>query len=506
MSKKDIGSQAKEGLFWTLFFHGIQFFLRMGSSIILARILFPEDFGLMALASIAIQLARRMANFGFSMVLVQLKEIKQEHLDTVFMLNTFLIGIVATSLYFAAPFLADFFSNEKLEAIIMVLALDFFLRSFASVPGATMRRAMRFKEINIIDTASRTCMIVGTVTLAIMGYGVWALVYGTMIGTVVGGTSTFIVSRWRPTFRFRMWALKDCFAFGMWVYVTVFINYGINKIDYFIIGRFLGATQLGFYERAFDLMSLPRKRLVKKVNSVVFATYSRIQDDDKRLVKGLLKVTRYLAVVAFPIMGWLFLAAPSFIPVVYGEKWLPAVLPLQIMCLSGLFDSFTLLFEPMLQARGWVGNQARRKGLYLLVLAGSVYAGIEWGIVGVSIGVAAASIVHLGLMMNITLKRLPITILQFLGAMRAPLVYSLIMLGVVSMAKWLAEPHFGVHSLETLLIVSVLAPLTYLGSHYIIRFQDVEDIISELMGGLKKVLRKVPVVKNMAFVQKKKKA
>lgn len=506
MSKKDIGDQAKEGLFWTLFFHGIQFFLRIGSSIILARILFPEDFGLMALASIAIQFARRMANFGFSMVLVQLKEIKQEHLDTVFILNTILIGIVSSGLFFASPWLGEFFDNEQLPLILKFLSVDFFFRSFASVPGSVMRRGMRFKEINMIDTAARTCTIAGTVILAIMGYGVWSLVYGTMIGTLIRCVSTFIVAGWLPTFRFRQWALKDCFAFGMWVYITAFINYGINKVDYFIIGRFLGATQLGYYERAFDLMSLPRKRLVQKVNNVVFATYSRIQDDDKRLVKGLLKVTRYLGVVAFPVMGWLFLAAPSFIPVIYGEKWIPTILPLQIMCLSGLFDSFTLLFTPMLQARGWVGNQARRKGLYLAILAGAVYAGIEWGIIGVAIGVAVASVVHLALMMSITVSRLPMTVWQFFGAMRSPFVYSLIMLGIVMGAKWLAEPIYGVHSLELLVIVSALAPITYLGSHFLIRFKDVDDIINELLGGLKKVLRKVPVIKNMGFVQKKRSA
>ncbi len=202
-------------------------------------------------------------------------------------------------------------------------------------------------------------------------------------------------------------------------------------------------------------------------------------------------------------MGWLFLAAPSFIPVIYGEKWIPTILPLQIMCLSGLFDSFTLLFTPMLQARGWVGNQARRKGLYLAILAGAVYAGIEWGIIGVAIGVAVASVVHLALMMSITVSRLPMTVWQFFGAMRSPFVYSLIMLGIVMGAKWLAEPIYGVHSPELLIIVSALAPITYLGSHFLIRFKDVDDIINELLGGFKKVLRKVPVIKNMRFVQKK---
>lgn len=509
--EQDVASQGKQGVFWTALFQSIESVLRFASSIILARVLFPEDFGLMGLASIVIQLARRLTNFGFSTVLVQLKEIKREHYDTVFIMNFTLMAGLAALLFFGAPYYGQFFESEnfldssELQLIIMWLSFDFLIKGLSSVPQAILKRQMKFKELGFAHTVGKFVSLGSTVAFALLGFGVWSLVYGTLLGSFTIKLQVIFYARWLPTFRFRWWAFKDSFSFGLWLYVGAYISYGINKVDYFIIGKFLGPAMLGFYERAFDLMSLPRKRIVRKVNSVFFATYSRLQDDNPRLVRGLLQVTRYLSIISYPFMIWMFFAAPALITNLYGAKWLPTVLPLQIMCISGILDSFTLIFQPLLKAKGWVGNKARRDLLYLVILAGSVYALLPWGIVGVAGGVAVASIIRLGIMLQLTVKRLPMTVLQFFGAMRSAIVYGAIQASVIYGAQILSRPYFTDTSIPMFILVSVLSAITFFGAHMIIRFQDLEEIFQDFFKELRKFARKLPMVKKLGILQPAKK-
>lgn len=506
---KNIKDQAKESFFWTALFQVFEFVLRFGSSIVLARILFPEDFGLMGLTSIAIQFARRLTNFGLTSVLVQLKEIKDDHYHTVFWMNFGLLTVVAGIVYFSAPFYAGFFGEPQLLPIMQLIAFDFILKSFASVPQSILRRNMKFKEANMAHTIGKMTMIITTIILAVMGYGVWSLVFGTLAGSFLQRAAVIRfalkVSDWRPRFRFKMWALKDTFSFGAWLYINAFVGYGINKVDYFFIGKFMGAAQLGFYERAFDLMSLPRKRLVRKINTVAFATYSRIQDDGERLIRGLLRVTSYLSIVTYPLMIWLFFAAPAFIILLYGEKWAFSILPLQIMCVSGLVDSFTLIFHPLLKARGLIGNSVRRDMIYLTILTACVLGSIFYigGIEGVAWGIVVASFIRLSLMVSLTIRHLPLSLWKFVLAQKSAMVYGGFQIGVLYLFQEGAKPYFAVESLNMLVSVSALSLLTVFGSHMIIRFKDVDNVFQEFFGDLKKFSRKLPVLKRLSFLHGK---
>jgi len=146
---KDIGSKTRQGVLWTVFFNSVEYVLNFGSGIILARLLFPEDFGLMGLATIAIQFARRLANFGFGSVLVWLKDAKEEHYDTIYITNLFLMSLVCAFLFISAPYYAAFFDNARLGAVLRVIAFDFILRAFSSVPQSILKRHMNFRLLGL---------------------------------------------------------------------------------------------------------------------------------------------------------------------------------------------------------------------------------------------------------------------------------------------------------------------------------------------------------------------
>jgi teichuronic acid exporter len=503
--KESIFSRIRKGVFWTAFFNSIDFVLTFGSSVVLARLLFPEDFGLMGLATIAIQFARRVANFGFTSVLVWLKEIKQEHYDTVYFFNLFLMSLVSIGLFFSAPYYADFFNSPQLTLIIRVISIDFVLNAFASVPYSILKRHMKFDLIGVAETISRLVTIAVSVGLAIWGVGVWSLVFGTLAGSLALRTAlvSFATKRcnWKPGFKIRFWALKDTFAFGIWIYINTYIGYGVDNVDYFFIGKFLGTTQLGFYERAFRLMSLPRKRIVRVANSVLFSGYSRIQDDNDLIVKALLRVVTYLSCIGYPLMIWFYFAAPSLIPVLYGERWNPVVLPLQIMCISGLLDSFTLLFQPLLRAKGLIAHHTRRSFVYFIVLSISIILTLRWGIVGVSWAIVFSSLINLSLMLQITIANLPIRLIDFVKAQFSAIIYGSVQIGASAALLFVPSSILPIDSVFALGAVTIVSFGSLIGAHFLFRFNDVNDIILDIFTQIRKLARKIPMIKNSRFAQ-----
>jgi len=506
LAKEDYGKKGKEGLYWVMFSEFMESGLRIVGSIVLARILFPEDFGLMGLASIAIQFARRLMNFGMTSVLVQLKEAKDDHYHTVFWMNMVFMTIVASVVFFSAEYYANFFERPELVLILRVVAFDFIFKALSSVPAAILRRNIRFKELAFAHTINKFSSVITAVTLAVAGFGVWSLVIGQLVGSWAQRIAViryaFLFSDWKPKFRFKNWAVKDTYSFGLWLYINTYITYAINKVDYFLIGKLLSTAALGYYERAFDLMSLPRKRLVRKINRVAFSTYSRLQDDDDRLIRGLLRVAGHLSVITYPVMIWMFFAAPALIINLYGAKWAMTVLPLQIMCISGLVDSFTLIFQPLLKAKGYIGNSTRRDLIYLCILTAFVLGGIYYlgTIAGVAMGIVGASLFRLALMMNLTVRKMPLTIWQFVKAQRSAMVYGLIQIAALLLLKYFSPPYFAEDSLTMLIAVSTLSAASFLGGHLMFRFADIDDIFQGFAGDLKKLARKVPVIKRLGFL------
>ncbi|MCP4111789.1 MAG: lipopolysaccharide biosynthesis protein [Desulfobacteraceae bacterium] len=502
-SGDNIAARTKEGILWTVFFDAIQFIIRFCGSIIVARILFPEDFGLMAIISIILQLARRLTNFGFNMVLIQHKEISNKHFETAFVTNLFLMGILVTILFFGAPFIADFFDNNKIELITRVIGFNFILEAFSSVQFAMLRRDMKFKKLESANAISESVAILSPVGFAIAGLGVWSLVFGSILGAITKLAVVTYHTRWIPKFKFYSRAFKDLFAFGAWIYIGSYIKYGINKIDFFIVGKMLNAAQLGFYERAFNLMSFPRIQIAQKLNTVLFSAYSRIQDDNERLVRGLLQIITYVSVITYPLMTWMFFAAPSLITVLFGSRWAPSVYPFQVMCIAGVLDTLTLCLEPILLARGLVGHRTRRDIIYLVILGSCVYFGIRWGINGVAWGTTVASVFRLALMLQISVSNLGISAWKFFRVQISSIIYTSILALVLMLLQFLAKPYFQVDSWIMLICTTVLSGIALISVHFIIRFKDVDEIFQELFAELKKFAAKLPIIKRIEFITNK---
>ena len=485
--KNNLRRKTKQGIIWTIFFNNVQFLFRFAGSIILARLLFPEDFGLMAIVSVVIQLAHRLTNFGFTMVLVQRKEVKREHFDTVFFTNLFLILFIMIIIFFSSPWITEYFDNKNLEPLVKVIAFNLLLLSISSVPRAVLRREMKFRELELSNTISEFVTVLSPICFAFAGYGVWSLVIGTLLGSVAAVVALTFYSRFIPKIKFHFWALKDVFSFGLWVYIGSYVKFAINKIDFVIVGKILNVTQLGFYERAFNLMSLPRKKIGRRINSVLFSAYSKIQDEDERLVKAMLQIVSYISLIVCPLMVWIFFVSPSLINVLYGAKWLAVVYPFKVMCVAAISNAMTQIFEPILLAKGLVVNRTRRDFNYLIILGISVYIGTRWGINGVAWGTSIASIFQLGLTLHLLVQKLPFTVRDFIKVQKSSIIYSSIQILGLYLFQYFSRSYIPIESWKMLICGSFLSGIILIGSHLTIRFKDIDAISEELFLELKKL-------------------
>ncbi|RMG67761.1 MAG: hypothetical protein D6715_03980 [Calditrichaeota bacterium] len=270
------------------------------------------------------------------------------------------------------------------------------------------------------------------------------------------------------------------------------LTYAINNIDYLVIGRFLNATQLGYYERAFNLMSLPEKRTSKAVNDVLLSSFSRLQDQDERLVRALQKVITSVAVIAYSVSIWFYFVAPALITVLYGPKWIPSIRPLQIMCISGFIYTFTRLLNPLIYARGLVSQNAARQLIYFLFLSGAVLVGVRGGIVGVAWAIVVSSLFYLALNVSLILRYIPIRLHELFLAQKSAMIYGLLQIGMLELYLHLTRNLVAPDGPVSLFAISAISALAFVGGHLLFRFKDVQGIFNELFGELITMLRKVP--------------
>ncbi|NOX36462.1 MAG: lipopolysaccharide biosynthesis protein [Calditrichaeota bacterium] len=497
-----VREKAKAGIAWNVIADvGIQV-LRFGGSIILARILFPQDFGLMGIAAIFINFAKRLANFGFSASLVQKKEIDRGHVDSMFWFNFAIYSVITIGVVVTAPYVQAFFESPMLESILPVVALAFFIEAMSGVPDALLKKRLQFKQLAFSRLLRNIINITIAVIFAILGFGVWSLVWGMLIGNAIRLILLFAYARWLPGLRFSIAKLKDLAKFGLGVTLANYLNYFIKNTDYFIIGKFLGTDQLGYYERAFNLMNMTRRRVARNMNAVLFAAYSKIQDQDEKIRAGVHKVLQSVGVISYPIHGLLFFLAPALIYNLYGPKWIPTIQPLQIMCASGLINSMVVIFNPVVMAKKRVFRWTMVQSMYWFLLASSIFLSLPYGINGVAIAVVFSSAFYLLAMVFLISRVIPFGFKDFLNNQWDLWLYFVPTFGVTFLSNHLLGQYFDEYSPIKALMLTIIFGSMLVISHLVWRKAFVGEFFIEIAEFFKKGLAKMQGKPNESLAKK----
>lgn len=487
---KNIANRAKKGIAWVTIGRIINEVIFFGGGICLARLLMPEDFGNNGIAAIFAGLAMRLGNLGFNVSLIQRKEISQDHLSSVLVFNFVISLILCITLVLLSPLIGSYFNSSIIGSVTAVISINFIIQALGGVPRTILQRNMEYKMLGIIHIISGMITVVVSVIMALYNYGIWSLVLGKLIGEAVRTILAILMSGWFPCFKYKHYALTELFSFGLWIFLRNQLKYLTDRADYFVIGKTLGPGPLGFYERAFSIIAMPQGKVLRGIEGVLFSTFSRIQEESEKIKSAYKKSVLSVSMISYPLFTMLIITAPSFVPIVYGEKWAPAIIPLQIMCVIGLLRSIDMLGESIIPAKGYVKAQVQRQFIFFIAIVIGCIIGIHWGINGVAAMVVFANILLVYMMLGLLNKIVNITLKDFFIPQLPALMYSIIMaIGIIIFQQYFHKLIHVIPFLELILTI-IWGAIIYLTSMYIFRTKHTNALIEELREDIGNLLKK----------------
>lgn len=385
-------SKTTKGVFWSGSSQVLKQIFQLIITAILARLLSPSDFGTLGMATVFISFITIFNEMGISAAIVQKKDMKHEHLSSIFFINIGM-GLLLTALtIFVSPLIASFYQKDALKKIVIFLSFNFLFGSFAIIQQALLLKSFEFKKLMLADVVSLILSGFIGIFLAYSGFGVWSLVIQSLANTLFRVISLWIVSSFRPKFLFDWNGVKNYFLFSFNVLGSNIINYFARNLDYLLIGKFLGPAQLGYYTLAYKLMLYPLKNITSVIAGVFFPAFSAIQDNKPKIKEAYLKGIQYIALLTFPLMLGLFAIAPEFIMVVYGKKWGPAIFVIRVLCFTGMCQSIGTTVGTIFLSCGRPDLQFKWSIFAVPLICIAIAIGLKWGINGVAVSYTAAEL------------------------------------------------------------------------------------------------------------------
>ncbi len=385
------GKLAKVSMVWGAAREGANFLIMLSTSVVLARLLSPREFGIAAAAYFFLQLASRLTQFGLGVSLVRVKELRRDHVSSVFVVNLLMGVSMWMVLVLCAPALGRFMRSTETATVLPTAAIGFLVLAIGTVPSALLTRDMRYRESTTSDWLAMTLGAGLTIGLAWRGFSYWSLVYGQIGTETVRAISRMWMARWWPSVRFSAAAMRELMSFGLGVYAKNLLDYAAQNLDNLVVGRVLGITALGFYDKAFTATWRFLARINNAGPTVSFRIFALIHDEPERFRRAYRKVVLSATLVGYPVLTGMVVTAPELISIMFGERWQPSVRPFQFLCVASMLKLLNTYASTATQAKGMVWSEVRRQALFTIVLVVAVAALCPWGIAGAAAGVLLAT-------------------------------------------------------------------------------------------------------------------
>lgn len=377
-----IRQRALSGLGWSGATRIFSQVLQFGISVILARLLSPRDFGLIAMVLVFTGFASSLSDMGLGASLVQQRTISDRHLNTVFWVNVAAGTLLAILFSLAAPLIARFYKEPLLRLLTAPIALNLLLSSLNVVQNALLDRSLNFRTKFWISSISLPVSGIGAIILAFAGAGVWSLVGQSIISAALSVAVMWRLSSWRPRLSFDLSTFRELMYFGGNLMGSSIVHYWGRNFDKLVIGRMLGGFGLGIYNLADNLMRIALANVTDITSAVMFPALSAMQDEIESVKRVYLRATRMIALLTFPMMIGLSVLAEPAILFVYGNKWQEAIRIVQVLCFSGLAQSIYFTGGWIFLSRGRTDIAFGWSIYTTLIRVVGVLIGARWGIIG----------------------------------------------------------------------------------------------------------------------------
>ena len=363
--------------------------------ITLARLLHPDDFGLIGMVYVFSRFAQVLADMGIGAAIVQRSEISSKELNSAFWFNVAVGAALGASLFLAAPLISSFYKTPALTPLARWIALSFLLASFTIVPISLMVKSFRFRDLAIVETTSFLTAGIAAIVAAWQGLGVWSLVVQALVLVGTKLLITFVLSSWRPGLQFEWNAVKGLFPFSLNLSGAQLINYWVRNADNLLIGKYLGQGDLGLYTRAYSFMLMPVKQISTVVTRVMFPAFSSIQDDVPRIRGIYLRTLSVIALITFPVGLGLMAVTDFFVLGLLGDKWAGMIPILRILCVLSVTQSLGSTAGVIYQSLGRTDLQFKWAIYSGVVYLTAFVIGLQFGVVGVAAAYTTASVVFM---------------------------------------------------------------------------------------------------------------
>jgi|WetSurMetagenome_2_1015567.scaffolds.fasta_scaffold00113_33 O-antigen/teichoic acid export membrane protein len=453
-------------------------------SILVARILDPNDFGIMGIAMMLIGYANLFTDFGLSEAVIQKGIRDYKTLTSIFTLNlAFSIGL-AILFYASAEHIAVFFNSAECEDVIKVMSSVFIISSFATIPYAILRRDMNFKTLALVQLNHSLLMSFITLFLALYNYGYWALAFGQLVPSVLMAVYVCFRVRWMPGVSYNYSAMKPVMDFGVWNFLKTQLGFVAQHTDRFIIGRWLGTTSLGLYDKALTTAETPYNSVTMNINGVMFSAFSKIREDKKLLRQQFKKSLALLSFINFPIYFGILVIAPYFVISLLGEKWAPMIIPFQIILFSYLFKTFSGMIASLNVGIGQYRNHTIRFFISWLAFIAACFFLLDLDIPGIALAYLVHNLCFVILCMNLSLKSIELSWKDALRVILPGAIASLFMLLVTWMITYFLLPEY---TFANMIFIIIAGAFAYCGFILLDKSYITKDLREVIFADIKKI-------------------
>ena len=347
-----LAQQTLSGFIWTLTSRMGTRFSIFVVGIILARLLTPQDFGLVAMLGVFFAISGSLVDSGFTQALIREKEITEKDKSTTFYINIIISIILYVILWFSSPMIARFFGQPELLWLTRVMSLDIIFRALSIVQRATFMQSLRFKLLSAIDISASILTGIIAIFLAYKGFGVWALAIKYFLFSLFVSITFYVVNPWFPSGFIDKDSFKRLFGFGSKLMLTGLLNTFFNNIYNLVIGRFFSPAILGFYNRAFTFTSQTVSSVLIALQQVTYPILSKTRENPLRLKEAYRKIIMSITFVNFPLATFMILGAEPLILLLLGEKWAGTIPFLQLLSVSVLVSHISAINQNLLKVSG----------------------------------------------------------------------------------------------------------------------------------------------------------
>jgi len=452
--------------------HGSTFII----GIILARLLEPSDFGMIAILMIIVALASIFSDIGLGGALIQRKKVLEIHYSSVFYFNIS-IGLLLTLItFFSASFLANFYENPTLIPLIEVMSLLFTVSAFHTVQTVILRKDLNYKRLTQVNLkASIISGIVG-VFLAFFGFGVWSLIAQVFMRELMINIFIWYQSTWKPTFKFSLKALQELWGFGFNMFLSHLIHTIYEKLDFLVIGKLFTATILGYFYQAKQLNTFIVTFISNSLMSVLFPLLSKIQDDLARFQRVTITSLNLLIFITFLVLGELYIISDELIFLLLGEKWLESIPYFKILILSGFAFPISALMVDILSSLGESKLLLKLEIYKKFIEASTLIILYLYGIEPFLYAIVLTSTVNTILNMHYSMKKIKLPL--FTTGVKPLLIQMTIVVTTVLLCQYLLE-FLIVAPFWLLLIKSILFITLYLITNWILKTETFTYTLKE---------------------------